>query len=67
MGAILGTTEAALMLGMSAENIRLLEKSGRLPAMKTPSGRRIFKLEDVERLRLEREAQRQAKQEGHAA
>ena len=52
---LLMATDAARILGMSAENVRALEKSGKLPAMKTTSGRRIFKASDVERLAAERE------------
>ena len=54
----LGTTDAALRLGCSAEYVRQLERAGKLPAEKMPNGRRVFKAEDVERLAAKRVAAR---------
>jgi excisionase family DNA binding protein len=51
---IMTTTEVALRLQCSAENVRVLERSGKLPAEKTATGRRIFQSEDVDRLAKER-------------
>ncbi|MEN3331124.1 MAG: hypothetical protein V7641_489 [Blastocatellia bacterium] len=56
--SFLGTTDTALRLGVSAERVRQLEREGRLAAEKTPKGRRIFRVEDVEQLAVEREQQR---------
>lgn len=56
---ILGTTDAAMRLGCSAERVRQLEREGKLPAEKMPSGQRIFRAEDVERLAEERARQKQ--------
>jgi len=43
------------VLGLSTERVRQLERDGRLPAERTAGGVRIFREEDVERLRRERE------------
>jgi len=60
---LLTTNEAAISLGCSAENVRILERNGKLPAERTRNGRRIFKSEDVERLAIERaQAKTQKKQ-----
>ena len=59
---LLGTTDAALVLGCSAERVRQLEREGKLPAEKTLGGRRVFAADDVERLAVEREGQRLLKQ-----
>jgi excisionase family DNA binding protein len=58
---VLGTTDAAMRLGCSAEYVRQLERAGKLPAEKMPNGRRVFKTEDVERLAVEREQRQKAK------
>jgi DNA-binding transcriptional MerR regulator len=50
----LGTTDAALRLGCSTERVRQLERAGKLPAQKLPSGQRLFLSEDVEKLTEER-------------
>jgi excisionase family DNA binding protein len=51
---LLTTSEAAKCLQCSADNVRLLERAGRLPATKTSTGQRIFNSDDVERLAQER-------------
>lgn len=61
MSQLLGTTDAALKLGCSAEWVRRLADEGRLPAERTANGRRIFRSDDVERLASERERQKQTK------
>jgi excisionase family DNA binding protein len=61
---ILGTTDAAMVLGVSAEFVRQLERAGKLPAEKTPSGRRIFRVEDVKRMAAEREQKRKEQASG---
>ncbi len=48
------TTEAAHVLGVSPETVRAWERLGRLPALKTARGVRLFDRLDVERLACER-------------
>ncbi len=47
-------SDAARILGLSADSVRVLSDSGRLPAMRTVSGRRLFRREDVDRLAAQR-------------
>src|SRR4051812_47595900 len=47
-------SDAARVLGLSADSVRVLSDSGRLPAMRTVSGRRLFRRSDVDRLAAER-------------
>ena len=47
-------SDAARILGLSADSVRVLGDSGRLPALRTVSGRRLFKRGDVEHLAAER-------------
>jgi excisionase family DNA binding protein len=47
------TSEAARILRVSAETVRLWERSGRLPAQKTGRGVRLFDRRDVLRLAQE--------------
>lgn len=55
MAGILSTTDVAHLLRCSTERVRQLEREGKLPAEKMPSGQRVFRVEDVERLATERE------------
>lgn len=55
---LLTTSDAARLLNLAADTIRHLERSGRLPAVKTHSGMRLFNREDVLRLREERAKRR---------
>jgi excisionase family DNA binding protein len=48
------TTQVAQILKVSAETVRAWERRGRLPAIRTAIGVRLFSREDVERLALER-------------
>lgn len=48
------TSEAARIIGVSPETIRAWEGSGRLPALKTGRGVRLFNRSDVEQLADER-------------
>jgi excisionase family DNA binding protein len=50
-------SDAARILGLSADSVRVLSDSGRLPAMRTVSGRRLFRRSDVDRLAAERAQQ----------
>jgi excisionase family DNA binding protein len=47
-------SDAARILGLSADSVRVLSDSGRLPAMRTVSGRRLFRRSDVDRLAAQR-------------
>lgn len=64
MSQLIGTTDAALKLGCSAEWVRRLADEGKLPAVRTANGTRIFRSDDVERLAGERQRQKQAKAGG---
>ena len=48
------TNDAARLLNVSPQTIRLWERTGRLPAVKTTRGVRLFDRRDVERLARER-------------
>lgn len=47
-------SDAARILGLSADSVRVLGDTGRLPSLRTVSGRRLFKRGDVEHLAAER-------------
>jgi DNA-binding transcriptional MerR regulator len=51
----MATCDAAKLLECTPDNVRSLERRGQLPALRTPSGRRIFRVADVARLALERQ------------
>lgn len=53
---LLTPSDAARVLGLSPDSVRVLSDSGRLPAMRTVSGRRLFRRGDVDRLAAERAA-----------
>jgi excisionase family DNA binding protein len=61
----LQTYEVAKRVGYSSETIRLWERQGRIPAIKTSRGMRLFLEEDV--ARLEAELRRKAAREGEGA
>jgi excisionase family DNA binding protein len=48
------TAEAAQLLGVSEATVRLWERHGRLDAIKTARGVRLFDRRDIERLARER-------------
>jgi len=52
------TGQVARILDISPESVRLWERSGRLPALKTEKGVRLFDRRDVEAFKREREARR---------
>jgi excisionase family DNA binding protein len=52
------TGDAAHMLGVSPATVRDYERTGRLTAIRTIRGLRLFSKRDVERLRAEREQRR---------
>ena len=47
-------SEAARLLGLSADSVRAMSDGGRLPTLRTVSGRRLFRRGDVEHLVAER-------------
>jgi excisionase family DNA binding protein len=51
---LLTVGDAAAILGLSPDMVRVLHRQGRLPALRTPRGNRLFKRKDVERLARER-------------
>ena len=51
----LTVSDAADILGLSAEMVRVLHRKGQLPAQRTPRGYRLFLRGDVERLARARE------------
>jgi excisionase family DNA binding protein len=55
------TSGAARLAEVSKETILLWERQGKLPAVKTDNGRRLFRRADVERLKREREARRRTR------
>lgn len=57
MSEVLTVSEAAREIARSAQNVRDLADSGKLPAMRTVGGQRIFRRVDVEQFRLERDGQ----------
>jgi excisionase family DNA binding protein len=50
----LTTGDVAKRLGLVPATVRLLARAGRLPHIATPSGTRLYRVEDVERLARER-------------
>jgi DNA-binding transcriptional MerR regulator len=54
---LLATCDVAKLLGCTPDNVRALERHGHLPALRTLSGRRIFRAGDVQKFVLERLAQ----------
>ena len=51
---LLTPSDAARVLGLSADSVRVLSDNGRLPSMRTVSGRRLFRRSDVDRLAMAR-------------
>lgn len=52
-------SDAARVLGLSPDSVRALADAGRLPTLRTVSGRRLFRREDVEKLANDRAATKQ--------
>ena len=50
MEEFLTTCDVAKILGRSVDRVRDYEREGKLPAQRTRSGQRIFKVSDVEAL-----------------
>jgi excisionase family DNA binding protein len=55
---LLTVGDAAAMLGLSPDMVRVLHRQGRLRALRTPRGVRLFQRSDVENLVRERQSQR---------
>jgi excisionase family DNA binding protein len=51
---LLTVGDAAVILGLSVGMVRVLHAKGRLDAIRTPRGYRLFRRSDVERLARER-------------
>jgi excisionase family DNA binding protein len=51
---LLTTSDAARQLGIAANTLRVWERTGRLPAIRTASGVRLFARADVDRIAAER-------------
>jgi excisionase family DNA binding protein len=51
---LLTVSDAAEILALSVDMVRILHRQGRLPALRTPRGYRLFRRSDVERLAHER-------------
>ncbi|HXE73652.1 MAG TPA: helix-turn-helix domain-containing protein [Candidatus Nitrosotenuis sp.] len=58
---LLAPKDAAAMLGVTTARVQQLAREGKLPEIRDSAGRRLFRLEDVERLKHERERQRLAR------
>jgi excisionase family DNA binding protein len=58
MDELLTPADAARILGVVPATVRQLALKGRLPALRTASGMRLFRREDVEQLREARAAKR---------
>jgi excisionase family DNA binding protein len=54
MSNILTTSEAARVLQVSAETIRIWADAGKVPCVRTDNGFRVFRREDIERVNAER-------------
>ncbi len=59
-------SEAARAIGVSVDSIRNYERTGRLPALRTPGGMRLFALGDVERMARDRTERRAGLDVGRA-
>lgn len=55
METLLSTGDAATLLQRSVDAVRMYERCGRLPALRTQGGLRLFRLSDVEKLAAELE------------
>lgn len=51
---LLTPSDAARVLGLSADSVRALADAGKLPMLRTVSGRRLFRRGDVDQLAADR-------------
>ena len=63
MNQFLLVGEVSHELRVCETTVRMLERSGRLPALRTKTGVRLFAAEDVRRLKAERSEKRTARRE----
>jgi excisionase family DNA binding protein len=54
MGEVLAVSDVARLLGVASDTVRYYERTGQLPAQKTPGGVRVFQREAVEQFREQR-------------
>lgn len=54
MDQLLSVADASRILNVVPATVRAMERAGRLPALRTAGGIRLFRREDVERLAVER-------------
>jgi excisionase family DNA binding protein len=66
LGIILTTGDAAKELQVSSDFVRKLAREGRLPALMTRSGQRLFCLDDIEALVRQRAAKQDKRQRRQA-
>ena len=59
--ALITTSQAARILGVAEVTVRGWERAGRLQAIRTGHGVRLFDVEEIERLAIEREAAARAR------
>jgi excisionase family DNA binding protein len=57
---LMTVADAGKILGLSADMVRLLERSGRLCALRTTRGVRLFRRADVDRLAQDRKRDRRS-------
>jgi excisionase family DNA binding protein len=60
MEAYFLSSQVARELDISAQHVRSLERQGKLPAVRTAGGVRLFKPVDVQRLKAKRNEHRSA-------
>jgi excisionase family DNA binding protein len=64
---LLTTSEAAKRLDCSPDNVRRLEREGKLPATKTTTGQRLFTSEDIDCFAQERTQTKGQRQQAKTA
>ena len=56
MSDLLTTNDVAKLLSVAPDTVRFYERTGRLAALRTTSGVRLFRAEDVEEFKAKRSA-----------
>lgn len=56
MDDLLSVSDAARVLGVTPSTVRMMERLGKLPALRTAGGIRLFQREHVDQLAAERRA-----------
>ncbi|MDR7400579.1 MAG: MerR family transcriptional regulator [Armatimonadota bacterium] len=64
---LLAPKDAAQRLGVTTSRVQQLAREGKLREIRDSQGRRLFRPEDVERLRRQREAERRVRTRKAAA